>query len=53
MLLISLFSTHPTNFQKAAGRILMSEYVDLAHALISLYISRPAPAHAEMAHKYC
>jgi hypothetical protein len=47
MLLIFLFSTHPTNFQKAVGRILMSEYVDLTHTLISLYILCSTFAHAD------
>jgi hypothetical protein len=47
MLLIFLFSTHPTNFQKAVGRILTSEYVDLTHTLILLYILCSTFAHAD------
>lgn len=36
MWLIFSFSTHPTNFQKAVGMILISEYVGPTHTLISL-----------------
>lgn len=53
MLLIFLFSTRPTNFQKAVGRILMSEYVDLTQTFISLYTLCVQHLHMWMAHKYC